>query len=130
MKDSKVEIFPQKNGSYFVKNCKKFTNSRNEPVTIKNPMVLCRCGASKTKPFCDGSHIRTGFTDEKDKNLLPDKRDSYFGEKITIHKNRGICAHVGYCARGLPAVFAPGEGRGIDPDAASVDEIIEVINKG
>ncbi len=49
--------------------------------------------------------------------------------KITIHKNRGICAHVGYCTSGLPAVFAPGEGKGIDPDAASVDEIIEVINK-
>jgi 3-phenylpropionate/trans-cinnamate dioxygenase ferredoxin subunit len=27
----------------------------------KRPFALCRCGASTTKPFCDGTHSRNGF---------------------------------------------------------------------
>lgn len=27
----------------------------------RRPVALCRCGASATKPFCDGAHARVGF---------------------------------------------------------------------
>ncbi len=30
---------------------------------VRNRMTLCRCGQSKNKPFCDGTHVEVGYKD-------------------------------------------------------------------
>ncbi|HLK60126.1 MAG TPA: CDGSH iron-sulfur domain-containing protein, partial [Chthonomonadaceae bacterium] len=35
--------------------------SDGKTVEIRNRMTLCRCGHSKNKPFCDGSHLDAHF---------------------------------------------------------------------
>ena len=49
-----VECSP--NGPYLVKDLGNLENSRGESIPTKPFTALCRCGGSKNKPFCDGTH--------------------------------------------------------------------------
>ncbi|HMI48057.1 MAG TPA: CDGSH iron-sulfur domain-containing protein [Gemmatimonadaceae bacterium] len=70
MADVTIEI--RKNGSYRVYGDVALVDHEGNPVPIpeakrksspdgKTWVSLCRCGASVTKPFCDGTHSRIGF---------------------------------------------------------------------
>lgn len=37
----------------------------------RSSIVLCRCGHSAKKPFCDGSHRAAGFQDKQEARDLP-----------------------------------------------------------
>jgi len=92
-------------------------------------VALCRCGGSKNKPFCDGTHSTNGFSDRKLADGSTNKRDAYHGKRITIFDNRAICAHAGYCTDGLKSVFRYGEEPWIDADGATAAEIMATIDK-
>ena len=78
-------------------------------------------------PYCDGSHLKIGLSDEKERDRIPDRSDSYKGKEITIHDNNGVCAKRGHCSGNLPSVFNSKREPWIDPDAESADAIAQII---
>ncbi|MEB8346537.1 CDGSH iron-sulfur domain-containing protein [Flavobacteriaceae bacterium KMM 6898] len=128
MKNDKIaSIIPTKNGPYMVKNLQNFSNQKGT-IDTKQTIALCRCGESGNKPFCDGTHAKNGFSSAKLDARVPDQRDNYVGHGITIHDNRGICAHAGRCTSGLAAVFHLNEEPWIHPESATIEDIKQTIN--
>ena len=61
-----VEIIAKPNGPYLVSGDLSLLELRDgmgQPYDLraKTRVFLCRCGASTTKPFCDGQHTKIGF---------------------------------------------------------------------
>lgn len=58
------EIYVSKDGPYQVRGGVALAReSRNEGASLEH-FALCRCGHSKNKPFCDGSHWYAKFQDD------------------------------------------------------------------
>ena len=115
------------NGPYLATNVPALSDWLGVPVTAPPQLALCRCGASKLKPLCDGTHAEIGFSDEKDPNRVADRRDSYDGQQVTVLDNRGLCAHSGFCTDRLRTVFHAGSEPFVTPSGGRMDEIIAAV---
>jgi uncharacterized Fe-S cluster protein YjdI len=140
----KPKILPLPNGPYYLlndmrpKKVENLVNSEGKQFSTTIGIALCRCGASKNKPFCDGTHATIGFLSENNasendgiehKNVVKDKRKNYVGKKITVHDNRRICSHAAECVNNLPSVFKLNARPWIDADGANLQDIINTIKK-
>lgn len=114
---------------YRVTNLERMIDAEGNPLKTAPVTVLCRCGRSRSKPYCDGSHRENGINAEKSPDRVPDRRVDYRGRDITIHDNRGVCSHDRSCVLGLPTVFRKRHRPWIDPDAATPEEIEAVVHK-
>ncbi len=59
---SSLKISLSNNGPYLVKGDVLLVDADGNRIETRTTFALCRCGASKNKPFCDGSHKKVEFT--------------------------------------------------------------------
>jgi CDGSH-type Zn-finger protein/truncated hemoglobin YjbI len=114
-------------GPYLVTNARQMVDWLGQQARTQPQLALCRCGKSGLMPFCDGTHATSGFTGAKDPNRVPDRRDTYVGQQVTILDNRGICQHAGFCTDRLATVFHSREEPFVTPSGGRMDEIIRAV---
>ena len=59
-----IVIRCRENGPLVIQGAIRVTDHQGNEFTLpqgKDVIALCRCGQSKNKPFCDGSHRSCGF---------------------------------------------------------------------
>ena len=65
MTDAKPRIQFAPNGPLIVEGLTKMLGKNGE-LPCQDKMALCRCGQSKNKPFCDGTHWNVTFDESAD----------------------------------------------------------------
>jgi CDGSH-type Zn-finger protein len=103
------------------------TDENGEALQTKPVMALCRCGASKNKPFCDGSHNAIKFDSAPSEDRTKDEVLTYEGKDITVHYNRLLCSHAAECGRLKKAAFDSSRKPWIKPDNATPEEIKDIV---
>ena len=114
-------------GPLMAKNLPRLTGADGAVFDLKPVMALCRCGTSKNKPFCDGSHNEIGFDTCPAEDRTPDILQAFESKDITVHYNKLLCSHAGECGKRLKSVFDTSRTPWIDPAQGNVDDIIAVV---
>jgi CDGSH-type Zn-finger protein len=129
----RARLRPLKDGPFVylpasdIKGNAELLDAHGESTVLESRTLLCRCGGSKTKPYCDETHRFNGYSSERVRHVMPDNRADYVGSSITVHDVRGMCSHKSNCLNGAPEVFLYDRRPWIDPDAADADKVARVV---
>jgi len=126
MDKKRTYIRAVKNGPLKISNIPAASNIKAEK---KGDTFICRCGASKNKPYCDGTHIKIGFKSAKSPDRKAQDEKAYTGKEITIHFDYNICSRAAFCVKEAPEVFKANRRPWIMPDLSDIKKIVNVIRK-
>ena len=70
-----------------------------EKIKTDETYTLCRCGESKNKPFCDGSHIDAEFdgTEIASKKIYEESLTTFETNKLKLEDAIELCDHSRFC---------------------------------
>ena len=113
------------NGPYLVEGDFQLRDALRKRLDTGGAVELCRCGESKSKPFCDNIGCETGL--EAGDEGGPSQPRVYADDSISVSWHGAICIHDGACVFGAGDVFDPRRRPWVDLSNVDPERIAGVI---
>jgi CDGSH-type Zn-finger protein len=111
-----VVIVPYQDGPYLVRGPVVLRDHDGKDIALnRRTIALCRCGKSRMRPFCDGTHHLIGFRVPSQRETPQGRNSKPAAQSPAANAPRELPRHVAHRKRSTPG-RAPASGNGSQPD--------------